>query len=114
MKKILSMLGAISLISWSALSFSHTLGTISFRALPIEAQATLTLIKLKGPFPYWQDDSVFGNFEKVLPAKPHGYYHEYTVLTPGSTDRGKRRIVAGELEYYYTGDHYHSFFLIIE
>jgi guanyl-specific ribonuclease Sa len=37
-------------------------------------------------------------------------YREYTVLTPGSDDRGARRIVAGSNgEYYYTYDHYNSF-----
>ena len=35
---------------------------------------------------------------------------EYTVVTPGSRDRGARRIVAGAGgEYYYTDDHYDSF-----
>jgi ribonuclease T1 len=87
-------------------------------ALPKEARETLALIKAGGPFPYRKDGSVFGNREKRLPLKPRGYYREYTVETPGSRDRGARRIVAGRGErgdarisgeYYYTDDHYGSF-----
>ena len=78
--------------------------------LPIEARATLELIKAGGPFPYPQDGRVFLNREKLLPLKQRGYYREYTVRTPGARDRGARRIVAGSAgEYYYTADHYRSF-----
>jgi ribonuclease T1 len=46
----------------------------------------------------------------LLPAQGEGYYKEYTVETPGSPDRGARRIVAGSGgEFYYTDDHYRSF-----
>jgi hypothetical protein len=41
-----------------------------------------------------------------------GYYREYTVPTPGSSDRGARRIVTGDkppVVFYYTADHYKSF-----
>ncbi|MBZ0125599.1 MAG: ribonuclease [Rhodocyclales bacterium] len=87
-------------------------------ALPGEARQTLALIKQGGPFPYRKDGSVFGNFERRLPARPRGYYREYTVPTTGSRDRGARRIVAGRGstgdvrtsgEYYFTNDHYRSF-----
>ena len=78
--------------------------------LPYEAQQTLVLIKNDGPFPYRRDGIVFGNYEKHLPLRQRGYYREYTVKTPGSRDRGARRIVAGRSdEYYYTDDHYRSF-----
>ncbi|MFB0936588.1 MAG: ribonuclease domain-containing protein [Propionivibrio sp.] len=87
--------------------------------LPPEARATLVLIKQGGPFPYpRKDGSTFGNFEKRLPERPRNYYREYTVPTPGSRDRGARRIVAGSGrtgnvansgEYYYSHDHYRSF-----
>lgn len=104
-----------TLMLWLSSAFSHaTLSIISFNDLPIEAKHTLQLIKVGGPFPYWQDDVIFGNFEKRLPIEPHGYYREYTVPTPGSRDRGKRRIVASPYEYYYTSDHYNSFWLIKE
>ncbi|HEX5802170.1 MAG TPA: ribonuclease [Azospira sp.] len=91
------------------------LDTVALAALPPEARQTLQLIKQGGPFPYpRKDGSTFGNFEKRLPLQPRGYYREYTVPTPGSRDRGARRIVAGGKpqtsgEYYYTADHYRSF-----
>lgn len=53
---------------------------------------------------------MFGNFEKALPQQKRGYYHEYTVDTPNSRDRGARRLVTGQGgEIYYTGDHYKTF-----
>ncbi len=89
-----------------------TTGTneIDVRNLPPEAQTVLQLIKKGGPFYYAQDGTVFSNREGMLPAKTQGYYHEYTVPTPGAKDRGARRIIAGrDGVYYYTDDHYRSF-----
>jgi guanyl-specific ribonuclease Sa len=80
--------------------------------LPPEAIVTLELIEQGGPFPYDRDGTTFQNRERRLPDKPRGYYREYTVATPGSSDRGARRIVAGGQPpevYYYTQDHYQSF-----
>jgi ribonuclease T1 len=80
--------------------------------LPAEARQTLRLIEAGGPFPYDRDGSRFQNREGRLPAQPPGYYREYTVRTPGSPDRGARRIVSGgnpPVEFYYTDDHYRSF-----
>ncbi len=80
--------------------------------LPPEARDVLARIAGRGPFPYRQDGTVFGNREHLLPEKPRGYYHEYTVPTPGARTRGARRIVTGgnpPSEYYYTDDHYRSF-----
>lgn len=80
--------------------------------LPAEAHETLRLIARGGPFPHPQDGSVFGNRERRLPEKPRGYYHEYTVDTPGPSHRGARRIITGgrpPVVYYYTDDHYDSF-----
>jgi ribonuclease T1 len=78
--------------------------------LPKEGQQTLELIDRGGPFPYQQDGVVFGNLEKILPKQDRGYYHEYTVKTPGEKTRGARRIVTGTgSERYYTDDHYKSF-----
>jgi ribonuclease T1 len=82
--------------------------------LPAEARQTLELIERDGPFPYEQDGGVFQNRERLLPRKPSGYYREYTVETPGSDDRGARRIVAGRNgERYYTDDHYSSFVEVV-
>jgi len=86
------------------------LPTIPYDRLPAQARETIALIQRGGPFPYRQDGAVFQNRERLLPAKPNGYYHEYTVKTPGSPDRGARRIIAGDKgELYYTDDHYDSF-----
>ncbi|WP_018530720.1 ribonuclease domain-containing protein [Streptomyces sp. HmicA12] len=89
-------------------------GDICHSDLPSQAYDTLDLIEAGGPFPYSQDGTVFQNREGVLPSQSTGYYHEYTVITPGSSDRGARRIVTGEAsqEDYYTADHYASFDLI--
>lgn len=80
-------------------------------ALPPQVAATVRLIERGGPFPYPQNDGVvFHNFEHRLPAEPDGYYHEYTVPTPGSPDRGVRRIITGAHgEFWYTGNHYETF-----
>ncbi|MEU5880965.1 ribonuclease domain-containing protein [Spirillospora sp. NPDC047279] len=78
--------------------------------LPAEARRILRLIDQGGPFPYRKDGSVFGNRERLLPREARGYYREYTVPTPGSQDRGARRLIAGKNgERYYTADHYRSF-----
>jgi ribonuclease T1 len=89
-------------------------GTVALSALPAEARATLDRIRAGGPFPYARDGVVFGNREHILPARPRGYYHEYTVPTPGVRTRGARRIVCGGnpatvSECYYSGDHYRTF-----
>ena len=82
------------------------------RFLPSEARATLDRIASGGPFTHRQDGVVFGNYENLLPREPRGYYHEYTVDTPGADTRGARRIITGGTPpqiYYYTDDHYRSF-----
>jgi len=87
---------------------------IAVAGLPPEARETIALIRRGGPFPYRQDGTVFGNRERLLPPNERGYYHEYTVKTPGAKDRGARRIIAGgepraPREIYYSDDHYRSF-----
>ena len=106
----------IALITTSALAYNQysfnepVLQEVSVFSLPIEAKETLRLIKQGGPFPYPRDGIVFGNFEKRLPKKQRGYYHEYTVKTPGVRSRGARRIVCGQaVECYYSDDHYETF-----
>lgn len=89
-------------------------------SLPPEAQVTAQRIRSGGPFPYAKDGTVFGNRERLLPGKPRGHYREYTVKTPGSRDRGARRIVCGGERpaqpevCYYTADHYASFARIVQ
>lgn len=91
-----------------------SVGSICYGDLPSQAHHTLDLIDQGGPFPYDQDGVVFQNREGVLPSRSSGYYHEYTVVTPGSPTRGARRIVTGEKsqEDYYTADHYATFDLV--
>jgi ribonuclease T1 len=84
--------------------------SVDLGELPPEGTETLALIDSGGPFPYRQDGAVFENREGLLPDGPSGYFREYTVETPGSDDRGARRIVAGaDGERYWTDDHYDSF-----
>ncbi|MFD7654027.1 ribonuclease domain-containing protein [Actinosynnema sp. NPDC059797] len=82
--------------------------------LPAQARETWELIERGGPFPYPRNDGVtFQNREKRLPAQARDYYREYTVPTPGSDDRGARRLVTGSAdEVFYTGDHYASFVVV--
>ncbi|HET9977725.1 MAG TPA: ribonuclease [Burkholderiaceae bacterium] len=94
--------------------------TVALAELPREAQRTHASILTGGPFPYAKDGAVFGNRERLLPRKARGWYREYTVKTPGSRDRGARRIVCGgeapkapEI-CYYTADHYASFRRIVQ
>ena len=88
--------------------------------LPAEGQETYRLILAGGPFPYEKDGVVFGNREKRLEREPRGYYHEYTVPTPGARDRGARRIICGgehltePVACFYTEDHYNSFHRIVK
>ncbi|MGW2252056.1 ribonuclease [Kitasatospora sp. NPDC001660] len=78
--------------------------------LPSQAQDTLGLIAKGGPYPYNRDGIVFENRESRLPKKSDSYYHEYTVVTPGSNDRGTRRVVTGGAgEQYWSPDHYATF-----
>jgi ribonuclease T1 len=85
-------------------------GVVALSSLPAQAGTTVALIEHGGPFPYPQDGVVFNNAEKLLPQHSRGFYHEYTVPTPGARDRGARRIVIGkDGSYFYTGDHYDSF-----
>jgi len=82
--------------------------------LPNEAIDTLLLIDDDGPYPYRKDGSTFQNREGRLPDRGRGHYREFTVDTPGSSDRGARRIVSGaDGELYWTADHYDSFAQIV-
>jgi len=86
-------------------------GWIQAADLPAEARDVLAEIDHGGPFEYpGKDGSVFGNYECLLPHESSGYYHEYTVDTPGSSTRGARRIITGrDGELFWTADHYQTF-----
>lgn len=95
-----------------------SLPTAALATLPEQARQTYHRVLSGGPFPYRKDGTVFGNRERLLPARTRGFYREYTVPTPGSADRGARRIVCGGPQptepeaCFYTADHYASFRLI--
>jgi len=117
-----ALIGASALApsqAWAKGPANQDLRSVAFAELPKEAQTTDRLIRAGGPFPYPKDGIVFGNRERILPGKPRGFYREYTVKTPGSRDRGARRIVCGGHQptrpeaCFYTGDHYTSFALIV-
>ncbi|MFF5706394.1 ribonuclease domain-containing protein [Streptomyces sp. NPDC012794] len=94
----------------AAPAWAEGMPTVRADALPPQAREVLALIDKGGPYAHRQDGTVFGNFEKVLPKRERGYYHEYTVRTPGERGRGARRIVTGQGgEFYYTDDHYETF-----
>ena len=87
---------------------------IGLADLPKEGREVLALIPNGGPFRYDRDGVTFGNREHLLPAQPKGHYHEYTVHTPGTKNRGARRIICGGPvrapdACFYTEDHYQSF-----
>lgn len=92
------------------------LPTCEFASIPKEASDTARLVRAGGPFPYPRNDAAtFFNNGKLLPVEKRGYYREYTVRTPGASNRGQRRLVTGgepatnPPHWYYTGDHYLSF-----
>lgn len=93
---------------------AESMPEVAASTLPKEAREVLVLIRAGGPFAYERDGVVFGNRERLLPIKPRDYYHEYTVRTPGASNRGARRIVCGgpptaPEACYYTSDHYRSY-----
>ncbi len=106
--------GAAHPASVSATASVKIVGDICYGDLPSQAHDTITLIDNGGPFPYPRDGIVFSNREGVLPQQSGGYYHEYTVKTPGAPDRGARRIITGQQQHedYYTADHYATFDLV--
>jgi ribonuclease T1 len=103
----------IKALDGSSAGSAH-LRTVALSSLPPQAGETVRLIEKGGPFPYPHNDGVvFHNEEARLPKEPDGYYHEYTVPTPGAETRGARRIITGRNgTYYYTGDHYDSFVIV--
>ena len=88
--------------------------SIALADLPVQGVQVHALVMQGGPFAYDKDGSVFGNRERLLPSQKRGYYREYTVPTPGASNRGARRLVCGGPPKtpdvcFYTADHYASF-----
>ena len=91
---------------------------ITVAELPTQGKQIYALIYRGGPFAHEKDGVVFGNRERLLPLEKRGFYHEYTVSTPGAKNRGAKRIVCGGQPKtpeicYYTADHYASFRKIV-
>jgi len=108
------VLAAAVVLGTPACARTAPVGDIAAADLPREGREVLATIRAGGQFHYERDGVVFGNREKLLPAHPRGYYHEYTVPTPGASNRGARRIVCGGAKHtpdacYYSDDHYASF-----
>jgi ribonuclease T1 len=117
---LLTLSGAwAGVVAQAKTSVPAALQTVVRAELPAQAQTMMTLIEQGGPFKYDKDGTVFGNREKILPARQRGYYREYTVKTPGERSRGARRIVCGGQQprapdaCFYTDDHYGSFRQIV-
>lgn len=126
-KLVLIALGALIVIAggWALVRTSGPatttagVSTCPLATLPRGVVDTVRVIRSNGPFPFPRNDGVvFGNRERRLPDQTRGYYHEYTVNTPGAPNRSTRRIITGGSpltnppQYFYTGDHYDSFCLI--
>ncbi|MBK8446822.1 MAG: ribonuclease [Micropruina sp.] len=87
-------------------------------SVPAEVHDAVAAVRANGPYLRPRDDGgTFGNRERLLPAKPGGYYREYTVKAPGERFPGPRRLVTGGQSklgaepavWFYTADHYESF-----
>ncbi len=102
--------------------------TVAIAELPVQGRNMVKLIYQGGPFNYDKDGSVFGNRERILPAKTRSYYREYTVLPPAGSPsditvggqrfrisppqgrRGAERLIIGGGELlWYSPDHYKTF-----
>jgi ribonuclease T1 len=117
---LLALSGAwVGVVAQAKTPAPATLQTVARAELPAQAQTMMALIEKGGPFKYDKDGTVFGNREKILPARQRGYYREYTVKTPGERSRGARRLVCGGQQprapdaCFYTDDHYGSFRQIV-
>jgi ribonuclease T1 len=113
-KNLTRFVVSLALFAGAAAAFSFS-KNVAVSELPNQAQGTYALIQQGGPFPYEKDGAIFGNYERQLPQQKRGYYHEYTVKTPATKNRGAVRIVCGGVKNksfdacYYTDDHYASF-----
>jgi len=117
MARLAAIAAALALVAMpiaDAREYGADRNEIAVAKLPREARDVLALIRTGGPFAYERDGVTFGNRERLLPAQRRGFYHEYTVATPGASNRGARRIICGGPQRtpevcYYTDDHYASF-----
>lgn len=120
---LMGLMAAGPALAWQMNGRTPPIANVKLADLPPEAHTTLALIHQGGPFPFRRDGITFENREYRLPRQAKGYYHEYTVATPGAGNRGARRLIAGEGtkqdvrtsgEYYYSDDHYRTFSRVVE
>ena len=117
MARLAAIAAALALVAMPAANareYAADRNEVAVAKLPREVLEVLALIRTGGPFAYERDGVTFGNRERLLPAQRRGFYHEYTVATPGASNRGARRIICGGPQRtpevcYYTDDHYASF-----
>ncbi len=84
-------------------------GRIAWRG-DVDLEPALARIESGKRDEHRNDGGVFRNRERLLPARPDGYYREYVVRTPGIAHAGPQRLVLGDRgEIFYTPDHYASF-----
>ena len=84
-------------------------GRIAWRG-DVDLEPVLARIESGKRDEHRNDGGIFRNRERLLPAKPEGYYREYVIRTPGISHAGPQRLVLGDNgEIFYTSDHYASF-----
>jgi ribonuclease T1 len=115
---LVGLLTGVQAREWFSSAAQPDKESIAVAELPVQGQRTYGAILNGGPFQHEKDGAVFGNRERLLPQARRGHYREYTVETPGSRDRGARRIVCGgertaPSNCWYTADHYASFRRIV-
>ena len=115
---LVGLLTGVQAREWFSSAVQSAKESIALAELPVQGQRTYGAILNGGPFQHEKDGAVFGNRERLLPQARRGHYREYTVETPGSRDRGARRIVCGgertaPSNCWYTADHYASFRRIV-
>ncbi len=112
--------GVAGLLSIGGAQAGELVGVVHDAELPAQARTMERLILAGGPFVHPKDGVMFANREHRLPVMRRGYYHEYTVPTPGARNRGARRIICGGNQptepdaCFYTEDHYNSFHRIVK
>ena len=115
---LVSLVTGVEARDWFGRAGTPAQETVALAELPVQGQRTYEAILNGGPFRHEKDGTVFGNRERLLPQERRGHYREYTVDTPGSRNRGARRIVCGGERAtpsvcWYTADHYASFRRIV-
>ena len=85
-------------------------GSVVYRG-EVNLEPTIQRIRAGQNYPYYNDGAVFRNDKNLLPKMGRGYYREYVHPTQSISEVGVQRIIVGKGgEWYYTPDHYKTFF----